>query len=934
MKKRTILSAVTAPLLLTTTLHAQPSVDGLTISWPDDGWYQVQTASGTDTLCNGTRSCVVPSGEYIVINHSTGQRWDSIVVPASAIEAPATSIDDNSPNATAPDTSLTDFTLQERTFTFPDNGWYEVQSAIDYSTLCAGDLSCTVTSVDVVSVINHTTSERWNSIQLPVQSATDTASDNGLNVVGNTISWPDDGWYQVLNDQWQSICDGGTSCTVTDGTYSVINHTTGLRWDNLVITTEDTAPDSGIDSSEPADPALTDTTLAATVTVMNQVISWPDNGWYQVQSASTFESLCEGGTSCSVPPGFYHVINLSTGERWNSLEVPDMSDNSNDTHSGETPDTTPRTDEPDPFNERPRLVAADDVYFVLAGDTLTATVTAYDDSQHLDITILSHPPGVTATSTRLEPVSPTTPSTGKFAITLNWTPYDNDLGEHEITLSVSDGLLTSREIALNVIVSENCASQSTVDSMSLDCANSNDAQIVSNTQSSDRFYQSDITGIGDFNGDGIDDIAITSVTEHQDTGYTYGYIVYGTAGLLSEELSEEALDTALNTSGGMVLTGDFTPSSQTTLISAGDFNRDGFQDITLNLLDRLVVVYGNASHATTANLSLNTTDGQFTSLFVPTLFSQHDTQFSVQSAGDFDGDGFSDLLLNRISGEMLGDDLRFLDVVVVLYGSNSLPGSVSLFDLGPERRTVITEEDAFNTIELDVFASGDVNSDTLGDIVIANANTVAVVFGNRTRADRITLDKDLVNREFSLLTTEHYNADGGGGAGGGDFNGDGIADIVISRGNSLNNGVTPVIDVIGGTSDFPARATTDALKIKTVIVNDDALSSPQPKVALKEDMNGDGYDDIVATYPIESLAGINGHSVQLIYGTTTSATTSFETLNASSGFRVYANPANHLITRRAVSVGDINADGFADIGIALDSYFSNFSGNYALVFGR
>jgi hypothetical protein len=51
------------------------------------------------------------------------------------------------------------------------------------------------------------------------------------------------------------------------------------------------------------------------ITVEGTTISWPDNGWYQVQSADTFASVCEGGLSCDVTPGTYYVINHSEGTR-------------------------------------------------------------------------------------------------------------------------------------------------------------------------------------------------------------------------------------------------------------------------------------------------------------------------------------------------------------------------------------------------------------------------------------------------------------------------------------------------------------------------------------------------------------------------------------------------------------------------------------------
>ena len=47
---------------------------------PDDGWYQVQDGDSYASLCEGVLSCVVPDGRYIVINHTTGVRYENVVV--------------------------------------------------------------------------------------------------------------------------------------------------------------------------------------------------------------------------------------------------------------------------------------------------------------------------------------------------------------------------------------------------------------------------------------------------------------------------------------------------------------------------------------------------------------------------------------------------------------------------------------------------------------------------------------------------------------------------------------------------------------------------------------------------------------------------------------------------------------------------------------
>ena len=47
--------------------------------------------------------------------------------------------------------------------------------------------------------------------------------------------------------------------------------------------------------------------------VDGDTIRWTEPGWYQVQSADTLESICEGGTHCEVPGGSYIVINHTSG---------------------------------------------------------------------------------------------------------------------------------------------------------------------------------------------------------------------------------------------------------------------------------------------------------------------------------------------------------------------------------------------------------------------------------------------------------------------------------------------------------------------------------------------------------------------------------------------------------------------------------------------
>ena len=209
--------------------------------------------------------------------------------------------------------------LSGNTLTWTDAGWHQVQRADTFETVCEGAVSddsglsggpCTLSPGNYI-VINHSSGERFENIT--VNTAIE--STNSVSVSGNTISWPDDGWYQVQDaSTYSSICEGGTSCAVQAGTYVVINHTTGQRFNDIRVGSN-VAPETGAGGGSENSTDTSNTARPDSVVVTGNTIRWPDNGWYQVQNADTFVSICEGGSECLVSAGSYIVINHSTGER-------------------------------------------------------------------------------------------------------------------------------------------------------------------------------------------------------------------------------------------------------------------------------------------------------------------------------------------------------------------------------------------------------------------------------------------------------------------------------------------------------------------------------------------------------------------------------------------------------------------------------------------
>ena len=64
------------------------------------------------------------------------------------------------------------------------------------------------------------------------------------------------------------------------------------------------------------------------VNVDGNTIRWSGEGWFELQSAATHQTLAEGGSSADVPSGIYNVINHHTGERFENISIVDPSDSS------------------------------------------------------------------------------------------------------------------------------------------------------------------------------------------------------------------------------------------------------------------------------------------------------------------------------------------------------------------------------------------------------------------------------------------------------------------------------------------------------------------------------------------------------------------------------------------------------------------------------
>jgi len=161
-----------------------------------------------------------------------------------------------------------------------------------------------------------------------------------------------------------------------------------------------------------------------------------------------------------------------------------------------------------------------------------------------------------------------------------------------------------------------------------------------------------VSGAGDVNGDGFDDLIIGAKYAGPNGKGAAGssYVVFGKAGGFSTTFALSSL----NGSNGFRLDGvAINDQSGASVSSAGDVNGDGFDDLIIgakyadpngNVSGSSYVVFGKAGgFSATVNLaSLNGSNG----FRIDGAAPNDQSGLSVSAAGDVNGDGFDDLVIS------------------------------------------------------------------------------------------------------------------------------------------------------------------------------------------------------------------------------------------------------------------------------------------------
>lgn len=377
-----------------------------------------------------------------------------------------------------------------------------------------------------------------------------------------------------------------------------------------------------------------------------------------------------------------------------------------------------------------------------------------------------------------------------------------------------------------------------------------------------------VSGAGDINKDGFDDVIIGAPIDNYSAGKSY--VVFGSSNHSDINLAN------LLPNQGFSIAGFGNSKCGTSVSRAGDINGDGIGDIIVGAYvfgsDKLgtsYVIFGNKTGFTnieaSTDLSVNGIGFSITA-----NASWDEAGYSVSGAGDFNKDGYDDIIIGAPQGS------KYPGVSYLIFGSNHA-SNITLANLTLDRGFSITGFKAGDGTGYSVSGAGDING--YADVIIgAPYKTVNIYAPNQD-------GPSTCSKSSSTYTCKNA----------------GTSYVIFGKANGFNN-----IDLF----------TTDLVATKQgfSIAGSNYLGTSGYSVSNAGDVNKDGFDDIIIGETYDGASGSHSGASYVIFGRKDSEFVNIDLykLTPDQGFSITASVAGN--SGWSVSgAGDLDRDGYSDL---------------------
>ncbi len=398
-------------------------------------------------------------------------------------------------------------------------------------------------------------------------------------------------------------------------------------------------------------------------------------------------------------------------------------------------------------------------------------------------------------------------------------------------------------------------------------------------QANARFGYS-VASAGDVNGDGYADVIVGA--QRFDNGQTEegaAFVYHGSASGLSATANWQATGGASGAWFGQ------------SVATAGDVNGDGYSDVIIGAngtRGKVYAYYGSASGLSLTADWTKESDG-----------SGVQFGFSLSSAGDVNGDGYADVII----GDYLYTDGQSQEGAAFVF-NGSASGLSSAYSWRVEGNQAVAK------LGWSVSTAGDVNGDGYSDVVVG-----------ATGYDHTLTDEGAVFIYYGSASgpsaSPSWSAYGGVAntiygesvSAAGDVNGDGYADVIVGASHfKVSGSQMGRVDVWYGSPTGPQASPWS-------VYGDQAGDRFGVSVSTAGDVNGDGYADVIVGAPGYSN-GQSGEGKAFVYHGSASG------LSATPAWAAESNQADAQFGYSVSTAGDVNGDGYADVIVGAPYYDS------------